>query len=204
MLGSVSVLAGLLAVVPAFRHLAAQVSLHFSAGARYTSALVHDSIVTPFDVRPAIAPALAVTAATPLAGGWAAQATLDFSPSTLRRHDADGTTADLGRVSTLAFTVGLRRQLPAGITAGAGIGGLKYFPADETGIFRLGSGTVAGLGALSVAYPLAPLARYRLAVQARYDLHRFLTPALRAEGFDTARPVHRITLAIRAGRGTAP
>src|SRR2546426_4925300 len=29
-----------------------------SLGARYTSTMVHDSIVTPFDVRPAIAPVL--------------------------------------------------------------------------------------------------------------------------------------------------
>src|SRR5256886_12345372 len=105
-------------------------------GAGHASTLVHDSIITPVVLRPALAPALAVTAATPLDERWTAQVTLDFSTSTLERHDADGTTTGLGRVSTLAFTVGLRRPLGAGFAAGAGVGGLKYLPAGETGIFR--------------------------------------------------------------------
>ncbi len=40
--------------------LSAQVSVHLSAGARYTTTLVSDSIITKFSVRPAIAPALAL------------------------------------------------------------------------------------------------------------------------------------------------
>ena len=58
--------------------------------------MVHDSIVTPFDVRPAIAPVLAVSATTPLNDPWSGAATLDISWSRLERHDQDGTTADLG------------------------------------------------------------------------------------------------------------
>jgi hypothetical protein len=36
------------------------------------------------------------------------------------------------------------------------------------------------------------------AVEARYDIHGFTTPALRDEGFTSARAVHRVTLSIRA------
>jgi len=86
-------LALLLSVLPSFRRLSAQVSLQLSLGARYTSTMVHDSIVTPFDVRPAIAPVLAVSATTPLNDPWSAVATLDVSWSRLERHDQDGTTA---------------------------------------------------------------------------------------------------------------
>jgi len=182
--------------------LTAQVSIQPSIGLRYTTTVVHDSIVAPFDLRPAMAPALAITATSRTAGPWAAQATLDFSTSTLQRHDA-GATADLGRVSTLAVTVGVQRRLPAGLAAAARVDGLKYLPADDTGIFRSGTGGVLALAgaALSYAPPGAVAGPWRFGVEARYDVHRFLTPALRAEGFTSGRVVHRIALALEAGWG---
>jgi hypothetical protein len=179
-----------------------QLALEISAGVRYSSPLVHDSIVTPFDVRPALAPTVAVAVATPLARGWAAQVILDFSTSELMRHDADGSSAALGRVSTAAFTVGLERRLPAGFSARIGVGGLKYIPGDYSGIFRLGSGPIAGLGALALGHALPLGKRYGFAVEARYDVHPFMTQALRDEGFDSPRLVHRVALTIVGpGRG---
>src|SRR5439155_371728 len=98
----------------------------------------------------------------------------------------------------------------AGITsglacaAGAGVGGLKYLPAGETGIFRSGAGGVLGLAGAVVSYaPPRVGGRWQLGIEARYDVHRFITPALRSEGFTSARTVHRIALALRAGRGRA-
>jgi hypothetical protein len=183
--------------------LTGQLAVEVSAGARYGSALVHDSIVTPFDVRPALAPAVAVAVTTRFERGWAAQVTLDFSTSELRRYDADGSTVALGRVSTAAFTVGLERRLPAGLFARIGVGGIKYFPGEDSGIFRLGSASIAGLGALALGHPLLAGKRYSFAVEARYDVHGFATPALRDEGISSARAVHRVALIILArGRGT--
>src|SRR3989449_8474522 len=129
-------LALLLSVLPSFPRLSAQVSLQLSLGARYTSTMVHDSIVTPFDVRPAIAPVLAVSATTPLNDPWSAVATLDVSWSRLERHDQDRTTAGLGGLGALALTVGVARRLGPGLAADAAIGGLKYLPAADNGIFR--------------------------------------------------------------------
>ena len=194
-----AIASGLLSAAGGLR---AQLSLHAALGARYSSALVHDSIVAPFDLRPALAPALAITATSRTAGPWAAQATFDLSTSTLQRHDA-GATADLGRVSTLAVTVGVQRRLPAGLAAAARVGGLKYLPADDTGIFRSGAGGVLALAgaALSYAPPGAVAGPWRFGVEARYDMHRFITPALRAEGFTSGRVVHRIALALEAGWG---
>lgn len=179
-------------------HLTAQVAVHVSAGVRYTSTLVHDSIVTPFVVRPALAPAVALTAAAPPTRGWSPEATLDFSWSTLERHDQNGTTVGLGTLSTLAFEVGLRRRLAAGLSGGIGVGGLKYLPADETGIFRSGGGAPYPLGMAAVSYAPAFGAHWGLALEARYDLHGFITPALRDEGFNSRRAVHRIAVAVRA------
>ena len=182
--------------------LSAQVSVQPSIGLRYTSTLVHDSIVAPFDVRPALAPAIALTVTAPLEQRWSAQASLDFATSTLERHDAAGATTGLGRVSTIALTVGVRRQLPTGLAAGANIGGLKYLPAQEAGIFRTGTGGVLAVGGVTLSYtPASAIAgRWRLGVEVHYDVHRFITPALRTEGFTSGRVVHRVALMLQAGR----
>ena len=176
-------------------------SFNASLGVRYTSTLVRDSIGTPFDVRPALAPALAFTAATPLERAWAPAVTLDFSTSSLTRHDADGTSVGLGRVSTVALTVGLTHSLPGGFTTTVAVGGLKYVPSEQTGIFRSGSGSLAALGALTLDYPLRLGPHHHLALEVRYDLHGFTTPALEDEGFRGSRAVHRVALTARASFG---
>src|SRR3989442_13102444 len=115
-----------------------------------------------------------------------------------------GTSADLGRLSVLALTVGLRRPLRGGFTVGAAVGGLKYLPAGETGIFRSGAGGVFALaGAVASYTPPRAVGRCRLGGEARYDVHRFITPALRSEGFTSARTVHRVALALRAARAAS-
>jgi hypothetical protein len=193
-------LAALLVTVPA--PLAAQLACTLAFGARAGSALVRDSIVRPFAVRPALAPAVALTVGTPLDRRWTVQATVDLSTAGFARHDAGGSTTDLGHVTTVAFTVGLARHLPAGFDAAAGVGGLKYLPAADAGIFRAGGGAVAPLGALTLSHAV-PLAR-RLAVALRYDVHGFITPALRDEGFTSSRTVQRVALALRVALAGAP
>lgn len=180
------------------RRLVAQVFVRPSVGLRYTSSIVRDSIVAPFDVRPTLAPVLALALATPLQPGWTLEAALDFSTGRLERHDADGGTAPLGRVSTFMFSVGVRRRFAGGVTAAVAAGGIKDVPAEATGIFRSGAGPVAALAALSVDYTLPLARRAGLAVEARYDIHGFTTPALRAEGFASSRLVHRVALGLRA------
>jgi hypothetical protein len=175
----------------------AQVSFHVAAGARYGTALVHDSIVTPFTVRPAVAPALSITALTPLKHGWNATATLDASITHISRHDVDGTTTGLGRLSTIMFAVGVRRDITAKLSAGVDIGGLKYLPADETGIFKLGAGPLAGVGGLVMGWQIG----HGLAVEARYDIHSFSTPALDAEGFASSTLVQRFTVSLTGETG---
>jgi hypothetical protein len=183
------------------RPLPAQFTVEVAAGARYSTALVHDSIVAPFNVRPALAPTVAVTLTMPHQRRWAAQLTLDFSTSTVQRHEADGASVALGRVSTAAFVVGVERRFPASLSARVGIGGLKCIPGETTGMFRSGSGSIAGLGMVALSHALPVGSRFGFAVEARYDVHRFTTPALRQEGFASARPVHRVALFIRARRG---
>lgn len=181
--------------------LTAQVSFHVAIGARYSSTLVHDSVVTPFDLRPAVAPAFLVSARDELRPGWSADVTLDVAPSGMRRHESSGS-FDAGSFTAVAFTVGLRREFAPGVSARAGVGGLRYL-ADQTGVFREGSGGIFPLGTLAATYavPLPFAQQHQLEVEARYDIHQFITPALRTEGFSASRPVHRVAVLIRMGWG---
>lgn len=175
---------------------AAQVSFHLALGARYSSTLVHDSVVTPFDLRPALAPALLLSVRDELRPGWSMDATLDVSPSGLQRHEGSGS-FDAGSFTALAFTVGLQRQFAAGVAARLGVGGMRY-AASQTGVFREGSGGIFPLATVAATYALP---WRQLEVEARYDVHQFITPALRTEGFTTSRPVHRAAILVRMGWG---
>jgi hypothetical protein len=179
--------------------LAAQVSLSAALGARYTTTLVHDSIVSPFDVRLGIAPALTLVAGLPLEAPWTADGVLDLSYGLVSRHDqggGGGVTA-ITHVTTLTFGVALRRDLRHGFSAAAGAGLLAYLPSERIGIFRDGGGPVVPMGTAALGYSPPLAARRGLTLEARYDLHGFLTPALRTEGFVNSKVVHRVALALR-------
>ena len=193
------VLAAAVALASAWspRDATAQVTVSASLGARYTSPLVRDSIVNSFDVRAALGPTATVAAGLPLQAPWTAELVLDLSTSGVARHDPDGTVAPITHLTTLAVGVTLARALRHGFTVRGGVGGLKYLPSARIGIFRDGAGGVAPFGQVAVAWtPAVPLAR-RFAMEARYDLHRFLTPALRDEGFTNSRVVHRVAVGVR-------
>jgi hypothetical protein len=177
--------------------LAAQTSFHATLGARYSSTLVHDSIVMPLDVRAALAPALTGAVGLPLSGPWRLELLADVSTSPVRRHDADGFTAPITRVWTVGVAVGLRRRLSSWLTGRGAIGGLKYLPTAAVGVFSAGSGGIIPFG--SLAFDAAPesLRRRRLAVEIGGDLHRFLTPSLRDVGFTESRVVYRVTAGVR-------
>lgn len=197
---------GLLAVLTATAvQLSGQVAVHFSAGARYSGALVSDAIVTPFDVRPALSPMLGFALQLPAHKGWAAGVAFDISRSQLRRYDTDAST-DLGALGALSFMVTLRRELPADLGARVTLGGLHYLPPRQTsefglpeiGIFRGDSEAWRPLIGLTVDWQPPPARARGLALELRTDVHRFLTPVLRDEGFTEHRLVPRVTLAVRA------
>jgi hypothetical protein len=176
--------------------LAAQVSLSASLGARVTTTLAHDSIVAPFDVRLGIAPALTVVAGLPLEAPWTADGVLDVSYGLVSRHDQGGGVAAITHVTILTIGVALRRDLRHGVSAAAGAGLLAYLPAERIGIFRDGGGPVVPMGTAALGYSPPIAARRGLTLEARYDLHGFLTPALRTEGFVHSTVVHRVALVV--------
>ena len=183
----------LLTVWPSGRP-AAQVSVRASVGARYSTTLVHDSIVVPFDLRPAFAPALQLGVRDQLRGPWTADATLDLTSAKLKRHES-GSALEAGSFTAIAVTVGLRRELAADVGARLGFGGLVY-SASKSGVFQQGKGGVFPLVSLATSYaPRFGVSR-GLELSLSYDLHRFITPAMRSVGFNRPRPVHRLAVAV--------
>lgn len=159
---------------------------------------MHDSIVVPVDAKPAIGPALALSIGEGTSGPWTPEAALDVSWAALHRHES-GEAAKFNSVTVIAFTVGVRREVSPGLAARVGIGGIKYLPADETGMFRGGSGLWA-VGSAGLYWSPTQLGgpAHDFGVSLRYDVHRFSTPALHADGFTSAQLVHRVSLAIGA------
>lgn len=181
--------------------LAAQAALHVSLGARYSSTLVHDSIVSPVDVRPAVGPALGVALGLPLEGPWRLDLVANLSTAALQRHE-NGGTSPVTRIWTIGVGVGLRRRLESWLTGRGAIGGLKYLSTGTVGLFSAGTGGVMPFVSLTLDAAPPPLARHGLALQVNTDLHRFITPGLRASGFTDARPVYRVAIGVRARLGT--
>lgn len=191
----------LLLLIPA--PVAAQVSLSVFAGVRRSSVLVHDQIVSAFDVRPALAPALAVTAALPLDRPWRASAGLDVSTSDLRREDTGGGTQSITHLTTAALTVGLSRSLTPWLTGSVRVGALKYLPSQNLGLFQDGG---PFFPIAQAAFELTPsvAARYGLGVEVNADIHKFITDALQVEGFSESRPVLRLALGVTWTPGSHP
>jgi hypothetical protein len=179
--------------------LAGQTSVHATLGVRYTSTLVHDSIVGALDVRPDLAPTVAGAVGLPLRGPWRLELVADVSTSLVRRHDADGGTVPITRLWVLGAGVGLRRQLKPWLAGRAAVGALKYLPASAVGLFADGGGSIIPFG--SMTFDLVPpsVARHRLAFELSGDIHRFLTPTLRHAGFVDSRVVYRVMAGVRAG-----
>ena len=118
---------GLLVLLTAqpLNRVTAQASVRLSLGARYNTILVHDSIEVPINLKPTVAPALQLSVRNALPGPWGGEATLDVSPAKLKREES-GTATEVGSFTAIALTLGLRREMNAGVTARIGIGGLVY------------------------------------------------------------------------------
>ena len=175
---------------------AAQWTADIALGARYASPLVRDSIVDPLTVRRSIGAAFTFAVVTPPDQGWSGTAQVDVDLSGLQVDESSGDT-DLGMLTTVTLLVGLQRELPNAFTGRVLVGGILYGPPEQSGIFAMGSGGMTAIGGVALSHALPWGAQQRFGAELRYDVHRFLTPSLRAAGFDQGRFVHRVTLSLR-------
>jgi len=173
---------------------ATQLSTRLHVGAVASSALMRDSILRAIVVEPSVA--LSATAGV----GWsvsprlAADGELVVARADVTIHEG-ATERTINTVTSVSLIGGMSVLLVDRATARVGLGGIRYFPADEIGIFARG-GAASVMGAASVAYrwPVSP--RVGLGIEVRYDLHAFTTGELEARGFEGAHTVHRVGIGL--------
>jgi hypothetical protein len=163
-----------------------------------SSNLVRDSLVAPFAVRANPTVALGLAAETRVEG-YRLGVALSVSRSDVTRHEPSGT-FPVTRVTIWNPRVYLRQPLRPWLSGEAGLGLVIYDPAARAGtLFRDGTPVQPALGAgMRVERRLGR--GFAVGVAGHYDLHRFSTSALRAEGFTGDTYVHRMTFALELRR----
>jgi hypothetical protein len=86
-----------LLIAQPLNRLTAQVSLRASLGARFSTALVKDSIVVPIALKPGVGPALQLSVRDDLRGPWTGDITLGVTPASLKRAARRSTRVRLRR-----------------------------------------------------------------------------------------------------------
>jgi hypothetical protein len=177
----------------------AQTTYYLTIGAVAATDLVRDQIIAPIKVRQSIAPSVVAGAALTAFPRYRAGLELEFASGGFHATENGGAT-NLGRVSTLAATLGLDGPVFSRMRWRVGTGLIHYMPSDQQGIFLGGSTTrwLVGLGT-EYRYRLKP-ERWDLLGVLRYDIHPFLTHELERRGFSQARYVHRLTLSVGIAR----
>ncbi len=175
----------------------AQLTVELGAGAVTSTKLARDSIVEAFSVGPAVAPVLDLAVETVLNPRYRLAVTVQWARSDLERR-ATGPDARVLSLTVWSGGLALRRRIVGGATVEATMGVIKYAASAAeraATLFRddapllptvgLGARVERGLGS-----------RLTLGLRAGYALHRFSTQALRSDGFNGDRTVHRLSLSV--------
>jgi hypothetical protein len=179
--------------------LQSQVDYNARLGLTYSTKLVRDLLIQEVEVRQSLAPTLALGASLPIAPLY--RAGLEATLTTSGYHSTEGNTeTDLGTLRTGSITLGLDGPVWRTVRWRAGVGLIRYWPTEDSGIFLRGGSTrfLAGAG---VDYRPPVSTRWDLILSLRYDWHRFNTEELNARGFTGGQGVHRIAASIGLARG---
>jgi hypothetical protein len=180
--------------------LCAQSEYHLRVGAVGATNLLRDVIVTEVTLRQSIAPMVAFGGSLPI-GPRGYRANLEGTLASGSYHSKqNGSSSHLGTLRTATLMLGLDGPAWWKLRWRAGLGVIRYWPADDEGIFLDGGSTrfLAGAGA-DYRRPLTR--RWDLMTTLWYDFHRFSTRTLEARGFSQAQTVSRFSLSIGVSRG---
>ena len=178
----------------------AQLEYHARVGAVGASNLLRDLVVNEITVRQSIAPMIALGATLPI-GPLGYRVGLEGTVASGKFHSSEsGSDTDLGTVRTATLLLGVEGPIFRAFRWHAGVGGIKYWPADEEGIFQAG-GTTRFLAGADVDYRRPVLPKWDLMTTLSYDFHRFTTDALEARGFGQTEGVSRVALSVGLSRG---
>lgn len=178
--------------------LQAQTDYYARLGATYATNLLRDAIIREIHVRQSVAPTLALGASLPITPVY--RAGLEATLTSGGYHSTDGITkTDLGTLRTGSVLLNLEGPVWRRASWRAGMGLIRYFPAENSGIFLQGGTTrfLAGAG-LDYRPPLSR--RWEFMVSLRYDFHRFTTDELTARGFTGHQGVQRISASVGVAR----
>jgi hypothetical protein len=180
---------------------AAQAPTDFYArvGLTGSTRLLRDEIFQEIAVQPSLAPTLVLGVAVPFTPLYRVGLEGTFTSSGF--HSSEGTSdTDLGTLHTGALMLGLDGPVWRQFRWRAGLGLLKYWPADDSGIFLRGGSTRFLVGA-GLDYRRPVMSRWDLSAALRYDFHRFTTDELIARGFSGSQGVQRVSISLGLARG---
>ncbi len=179
--------------------LGAQADYYARIGAIGASNLLRDGLVSEITVRQSIAPMVAIGGSLPIGPGYRAGVEASFASGGFHSTE-NGFETDLGTVRTGSLLVELGGIIAGPVRWRAGLGALRYWPAETSGIFARG-GTTRWLAGTGADYRRPVLTGWDLLASLRYDYHRFNTEELRQRGFSQTQAVNRVSLSVGLARG---
>jgi hypothetical protein len=179
--------------------LRAQTDYYARLGVVGAGTLVRDVLGTEITVRQAIAPMAAIGASMPFSPGYRAGVEATVASGGFDAEQG-GSETDLGTIRTGSVMVGLDGPIWKAVRWRVGLGGLFYWPSQDSGIFLQG-GPVRFLAGAGADWRRPVMPSWDLMVSARYDFHRFTTDELKRRGFSQSQGVSRISLSVGLARG---
>ena len=194
-----AILLPVLLLMAGVRGLEAQTEYYARLGVVGANNLLRDAIVGEITVRQSIAPFIALGGSLPI-GARGFRVGLEATIASGKFHSSEGgSDTDLGTLRTGSLLLNLEGPLYRALSWRAGLGGLQYWPSDQTGIFGSG-GTTRVLAGAGIDYRRPVLSKWDLMTSARYDFHRFKTEELERRGFSQTQGVSRVSLSIGLSR----
>lgn len=182
----------------AARPAAAQTDYYARVGLTGATRLLKDNILQEITVRQSLAPTLALGVGIPFTPSY--RVGLEATITSSGFHSSEGSAeTDLGTLRTGSLLLGLDGPIWRQFRWRAGVGLLRYWPADQSGIFLRGGSTrfLAGAG---LDYRRPVMSQWDLMCSLRYDFHRFTTDELVATGFSGSQGVQRASLSLGLAR----
>jgi hypothetical protein len=179
--------------------LRAQTDYYARLGLVGAGTLLRDVLGTEITVRQSIAPMAAIGASMPISPGYRAGVEATFASGGFDAEQG-GSDTDLGTIRTGSVLVGLDGPIWKTVRWRVGMGGLFYWPAQDSGIFLQG-GPMRFLAGAGVDWRRPVMPSWDLMASARYDFHRFTTDELKRRGFSQSQGVSRISLSVGLARG---
>ena len=177
----------------------AQTDFYARLGLTGATKLLKDEILQTIEVRQSLAPTVALGVSVPFTPLYGVG--LEASVTSSGFHSTEsGNRTDLGTLRTGSIMLGLDGPVWRRFRWRAGIGLLKYWPAEDRGIFLRGGSTRFLVGA-GLDYRQPVLSRWDLMASLRYDFHRFTTDELVARGFNGTQGVQRVSASVGLARG---